>query len=187
MHLRPAIIIYLSLIALTSSCISYGNYTKSELISVTEYSCNQKSDTLNVLFEGEKFDFEYDRIGLVKVEGKRFTSDNEVLNHLKYQAWRNCADAIINVSLGSKTREEGMLLITDDEDDDYTSTVFTGLAVKIRKDSTFSHQDYPYATKNNFVQQVKKDIKSETNQGNFEAVATVVGLTALIIYGATQL
>lgn len=170
-----------------SGCISYGNYTKSELISVTEYSCNQKSDTLSVLFEGEKFDFEYDRIGLVKVEGKRYTSDDEVLNHLKYQAWRNCADAIINISLGSKTREEGMILFSGDDDDDYTSTVFTGLAVRIRKDSSFAYSDYPFATKDHFVQQVKKDIKSETDQGNFEAVVTVVGLTALIIYGATQL
>ncbi|MEO9964936.1 MAG: hypothetical protein ABJF11_04055 [Reichenbachiella sp.] len=178
-------ILQFSLLILASGCITYGNFTKSQLISVTEYQCSNKSDTLNIFFEGETIDFEYDQIGLVKVEGKRYTNDQQVLDHLKFQAWKNCADAIINVSIGSTIREQGLLFDVE-SDDQYASTVFTGLAVRIRKDTTFSHQNYPYTTRDTFVKTVKSELKKESDNSTAEVALSIVGLTALVIFVAAQ-
>lgn len=135
------------------SCAGVNVLSGSQMISESKFECTQKSDTLNFLFLGEKVDFEYERIGLLRVEGEQLTSGDRILDQLKYQAWNNCADALINITVDS-----GINSSMNQTGNIRTSNTFTGLAVRIVKDSTFSYQQNPYVTKDAFVTKGKNQI-----------------------------
>lgn len=149
---------------LQSCAVTYGDETNSRIMKFENTTCGDKPDRVYLFFEGEKVDFEYQKIGLIEVEGNDNAYDDKLINHLKYQAWQNCADAIIGIETDYKSRESGQLFDRSNARQ-YSSKVMSGIAVKVKKDSAFNSK-YRVPADTSFVDFVKKE--QEDNNERFD-------------------
>jgi hypothetical protein len=168
----------------TSCFVTYGDRTSSNITRLTQDTCKLPAKHVLLFFDGEPIDFKYDKIGLVEAEGAENVSNEKVLDYLKYEAWKNCADAIIKVKPGYKDREQGTLFDKDSERV-YASKVFSGLAVRIQRDSTYKeHIDTA------FVSRVRKDDeqanKKTSNQTGFSFLSAIICIVVVIVVVATK-
>jgi hypothetical protein len=92
----------------------------------------QQIDSVALFFEGEKFDFEYEKIGLIEVQGDRYDKDENILNEIRTLALRRGCNGIINLKNGLIKREEGMLFQKEPRRE-YTAIAFNGVAIRIIK------------------------------------------------------
>lgn len=130
---RTLPLLSLSLIALLLQSCGFG-YSINEKYTPLEaeqavVSCKQVPDKVTLLFEGEKIDFEYEKQGMIEVQGDRFATDAELLERLKKLAKSKCCDVIINLKKNYVNRESG-LLFTSEPTDQYSAITYFGLAVK---------------------------------------------------------
>ncbi len=167
----------LILIMLTTSIngclLTYGDYTGGQFTSITNETCDKKADKIYLFFEGEQLDFEYKKIGLVEANGHASASNAKVFNHLRYQAWKNCANGIINISDGYRNREEG-IFFSPETKETYSSKVFKGIAVKIKTDSAFISM-YGADTDTSFVNYVIKDHDKVMEEKNRQVNQSIIG------------
>ena len=90
----------------------------------------QAIDSVLIFIEGEKLDFNYEKIGLIEVTGDKNSFESDLLLQLKRGAkFRGC-NAIINFRKDFISRERGEIL-TDKPLEIYTSRILRGVAVKI--------------------------------------------------------
>lgn len=127
---------------LFTSC--YGYYSavkfvdltdKKTALTLTEQEACLKSDVdVKMYFEGEPINFEYERIGLIEVNGSSSANDKEVLDELKKEAKKKCCDAVIGIRNSKVEVGQGLLFITDEKDEyKYQSITYSGIAVKIKQ------------------------------------------------------
>lgn len=163
-----------TLTLLLQSCtVTYGDETQSRMMKFENTTCGEKPDRVHLFFESEKVDFEYQKIGLIEVEGNENAYDEKLISHLKYQAWQYCADAVIGIETDFRPRETGLL--TDRSDARvYSSKVMKGIAVKVKKDSIFNSK-YQIPADTSFVSFVRKE-----QDNNNEKLDYQVGFSYLI-------
>lgn len=118
--------------AIVQSC-GYGhsiaqNFTPLDTTAKT-INCEKKPENIELVFEGEKVNFEYDKVGLIEVQGESFSNDKEILEKIKLLAKNNCCDAIINLKRDRTNRQSG-LLFTTEYDRNYSAITFHGIAVR---------------------------------------------------------
>ncbi|GAB4249135.1 MAG: hypothetical protein Tsb0034_28500 [Ekhidna sp.] len=170
-------------LALTA-CISYGENTQSDFAPLKTVDCDIKSDVFYVFMEGEEVPFEYERLGMVEAQGGQFASLSEVMDELKYKAWQNCANGIINVSQASTVRESGVAFV-DDTEDLYASKVMTGVAIRIEETEEFIASYENHRSDDAFISSVEKRKAKETKRTGTEVtmniIVAVVGLIALMV------
>jgi hypothetical protein len=139
-----------------------------------------------LFFDGEPITFEYTKIGLIEVKGDPNTSTTDLLNHLKYEAFKNGGDAVIVVKDGYATRQSGVIF-SKTPPTNYTSHIFSGIAIKIKKSLDLIDQSSNNDT--TFISKVKSideaNAKRTSNQfiGSF---VIVLILTGVLIYAVTQ-
>lgn len=145
----PGIICRLTLIVAITALSSCGvTFPRTGYTSLQKVKCEKKPDYIHLYFQGEKVDFEYEKIGMIEVVSGRSESNDKMLDYLKYRAWLHCADAVINVRHDYKST-------TSSSGDDITTTeekIFFGLAVKLVVDTATA---LPADT--SFVNTVKTD------------------------------
>lgn len=190
MNIRKIIAIILILTILSYSCTSYSglSQTSGTITIVNKIDCEEKSNTMHTFFQGENIDFNYQKIGLVEVEGDRVASDTEIIDYMKYYAWDNCANALINIEKDYITRELTYHYSDHDEQQIHNATLYRGLAVKIDKDATFMKK-YGDTTDLDFVQIVSANLeKDEKSNVAKKAIGSVllVGLIVFGLYGAVS-
>lgn len=174
-------------LAFLSSCmVTYGDNNYSRITKVNEIECVDKAERMYLFFEGEPIDYTYERIGLVEANGNRFTSNDLVMDYLKYEAWNACANAIINIKRDFKTREEGSMLDDEDDTDFYDATVYSGLAVRIDTDTEFISK-YGNGLDTSFRQAVANDMNQQIKESNTQATASVVLLVLGIMVAIVTL
>lgn len=145
-----------------NGCGTYGYRTKVEYTKLKKVDCDEKPTNIHLFFNVENIDFDYEKIGIVEVKGKENESTENIINHLKYKAWSNCANGIININKNVSTRKRGdnlMDLIDFSEDrarnlDIYDAKFYTGVAVRIKKDTAFLAK-YGNDIDTTFVEKVK--------------------------------
>jgi len=169
------LIIGLTGLLLTSCSVTHGDYISSSLTRLSNDSCVCFANSIPLYFENEKINFEYDKIGFVEAISAEYSSNEAVLNHLKYQAWKNCANAIIDIKISYKERETGLLFSDKESQRYYTSTVFTGLAVKIKNDSLINQVDTV------FVQKVREDYQELNQEMSEQLTVSFIGTIGCII------
>jgi len=167
-------------VSLFYGCVSYGNNTETSFNKLNNVNCIKRSDKIHVFFEGEPIDFEYQKIGIVESVGGEYSTDEEILNQLKYSALNNCADGIISVSTGYKNRVIGTTFVEGSEQN-YNSKYYHGIAIKINMDSTFIEKYGNGEFKENFVPQVEQKLNSEQDWTVFQVTASTIGLIVIII------
>ncbi|MFT3687380.1 MAG: hypothetical protein QM783_21070 [Phycisphaerales bacterium] len=100
--MKKTLIIITSLfaLALLQSC-GYGysiekNFTPLDT-TVKTINCETQPQNVELVFEGEKVNFEYEKVGLIEVQGDWASNDKEVMEKITALAKTNCCDAIINL------------------------------------------------------------------------------------------
>ena len=176
-----------SILLLKGCFVSYGDYTSSQIsyLENTGVNCENRAPKIHVFFEGEMLDFKYRKIGIVEAEGDEYAGPNEVLNHLKYEAWKSCGNGLINVNSSFKDREQGYLFDFDsDLTETYSSRYYSAIAVKIDTDSAFLEK-YGSGVDTTFVTTVRKErdesVKQTSNQIALSIITTVILSIVLII------
>lgn len=166
-----------------AGCVSYGENTRSSLVSFNEIECDNKSSTLYLFVEGESIDFEYEKIGLIEVKSGQFASSDEAFDELKYQAWKNCANGIINIEQSSTLRETGTTFV--DNEEVYSSYVLTGVAVHIDEDDDFMAANEKNRVSLDFVEKVEnrknKELKEANTEGALSVIAIIAGAIAILV------
>lgn len=157
---------------LLSGCAIYGDNILTQSSTLSDVICEEEPTQIYLFFAGENIDFKYQKIALIEAVGNEYSSNEKILDHLKYEAWRNCANAIINIENNFKERTTGLSL-NDSSEDVYSVPVFTGIAVKIEKDSAFisSHGN---AIDTSFVAQVRADHAAKVQQASTQNIAILV-------------
>ena len=126
-------LVTLSVLALIAQSCGYGhsvvqNFTPLDT-NLKTIKCETQPENVELVFEGEKVNFEYDKVGLIEVQGESFSNDKEVLEKIKALAKTNCCDDIINIKRDRTNRESGLLLTTE-YDHSYSAITFHGIAVR---------------------------------------------------------
>lgn len=163
------------IISLLSSCaVTYGNRISSSFTKLTSDSCKAKSNNVRLFFENEKVNFEYEKIGYVEVIGHEHSTNNEIFDYLKYEAWSNCANAVININSSFKERESGTLLSSEKSKNKYSAKVFNGLAVRIINDTS------QVSNGTLFIKNVKKDYEESNKETSDELGFSIIGAMAIV-------
>jgi hypothetical protein len=137
----------LVLISVTS-CTSSDNITKVIYTSVEKYDCWEKAENIYLFKDGDSLNFEYYEIGTVESEAEKGPKEYLAESHLKYKAWDNYANAVINL------KEETV----------QNTKRLKGQAVKIKQDSVF-YAKYGRINDLNFLDDlnIKRKPESKTN------------------------
>ena len=135
---------------LLAGCVTQNTGQFARLSNVP---CLEKPNHVHLFFGGETIDFDYEKVGFVEAGGEGQDSNATTLNYLKYQAWQHCADAVIQVEKNYKYREESS---SDRSGGVYSDAVFTGVAVKVQRDSAFIAK-YERRTDTTFAAFVRKE------------------------------
>ncbi len=172
------------------SCSSYSKqYPISEYTPIAQKPCNELDSSLYLFFEGEKLDFNYTKIGYVEVVGSKYDTDFELLNHLKYKAFSNCANGLINIETGYKQREERL---TDDNNNKvfYDAKYYKALAVRINTNSTFLSQHHSESIATSRLENTDQKLVEEKINDNKKSyqylLLSILGIGALLAIGGTM-
>lgn len=136
-------------------------------------------ESLDIFFAGNPPPFPYQSLGLIEVQGAKYSSHEEVFARLKYEAIQRRADAITEVQRLSTMRETGTLF--SDKSDDYGAITMTAIAAR------YTDGRKPTTPLNSGVRaQVKSTIAAEEHQVGFElffslVVAPIIIVVALIM------
>ncbi|WP_299674192.1 hypothetical protein [uncultured Tenacibaculum sp.] len=128
------LLLCLLLCVLLQSC--YGYVTSVDYTAIKNENCNEKPKLMYLFFEGEELPFNYEKLGVLEVEGERYASNSEVLEELKREAWGKCANGLIKINSGYKEREQGVVFVSETEET-YRAKFYTAIAVKISLNEDF--------------------------------------------------
>lgn len=85
-------------------------------------------ESLDIFFAGNPPPFAYQSLGLIEVQGAKYTTHDEVFNRLKIEAIHRRADAITEVKRLSTQRESGTLF--SEKTDEYAPVAMTAVAAR---------------------------------------------------------
>ncbi|MEY4927210.1 MAG: hypothetical protein RI894_1646 [Bacteroidota bacterium] len=173
-----------SLFLSSCSVLEIGTDVQANLARTSSINCNGAQTHVNLFFEGENTDFNYQTIGYVQITGNERVSNDELLQELKYQAWNGCANAIINVKISYKTREVYMLGQDYSKNPPryYSAPVISGVAIHL------ADRDLPanafHGVDTSFLRLhrdkealAQKNLEGETN------VAVITGILSAVVTG----
>ena len=100
--MKPLAYLHLSCLLLLSAACLAQDGIKTQYAPIQQDSCPQGSDRMYLFFEGEPIDYTYKKLGIVEAEAGNSVSTWQMLNCLKYEAWNNCANAVIAITEKSK-------------------------------------------------------------------------------------
>lgn len=159
---------------LLSSCFTNGHRASSYSSIIRRDTCDNPPKEIQLYYTGEPVPFEYEQLGYVEAYSGQNSSPQQALDHLKYEAWINCADAIINVKDSWVDRQRNVLFFPS-QNEHYTAKSFSGIAVRAK---------VPLPPKNPgdtwYINRVQSDYKEE----NFENSMFTIGAIAVIIVAA---
>jgi hypothetical protein len=107
-------------------------FEKNQLTASTKKIAPSETDAVLVYIEGEKLDFEFEKIGLIEVQGGQNSYEEDLMVDIKKLTLERHCDAIINFKKNYTDRESG-ILFSNEPLKKYTSKTFSGIAVKIIK------------------------------------------------------
>lgn len=176
------------LLLLQAGCfVPYGNTNISDYAPLQKSYIPEKPTSVVMFFEGETIPFKYEKRGLIEVRGNREANINALLDRLQYQAYKNGADAIIQIKKGFTYRESGLLgdvLAEKQNKDYYESVIFNGIAVKIIFDSTYIKPMYAIPD-TGFIKTVRTEDNKSVSEFKSGMLLSFIFTVGLVIYGLT--
>lgn len=129
----PTCLLFLASPLFFSSClVTYGdNIARTySVIHPGAMPAAMPAKGIPLYYEGENTNFSYTKMGWITVEGSQGKSQDELQDHLKYEAYKNGANAVLLVKSSYKVRERGMLF-SKTPPEKYDALVLSGLAVTL--------------------------------------------------------
>jgi len=150
---------------------------KSSYTSVTSDVYKNDSKKVHLYFEGTQINRGYTQIGFVEATGNEDASNEMLLAHLQYRAYKQGADAIIN--LKKLFQNKSTFEVTGkNEFEGYSLPVFTGVAIKYTYDIP---SDTLHSQVDRFVALVEQDIeKTKNNEKIQNGAALSLGVIATV-------
>lgn len=165
-----------------SSCISqYGTNLTQHAVPIASDSCTKHPANVFLFYEAEPINFAYSRRCLVEVVGSEYSSDEELLNRLKYQAYLNCANAIIGLKSSYVSRETGFYNDPKTKRS-YMAKVYNGLAVQIESDSLYKSFKYGDWRQVDYLSKVQGYVEKEQDEFVFKFVLGTMVFIAGLAY-----
>lgn len=157
-----------SLSMATTSVVAQTSYSP-----IKQVYCVEKPSEFYLFYEGENLPFKYEKIGEVSVvENSYYFRDADLLNNLKYYAWKNCANGLLFIKSGYTGSEE-------------TVKYYSAVAVRIDTDSDFKIR-YGSGADMSFVQVVEQKRIQEKSQRKAGAGLSLMAIL-VAIFLLTQL
>jgi hypothetical protein len=128
------LIIYISIIL--TSCSAPREFTQVSYTKIEKNDCDIKSDNVFLFNESDSLNFEYQQVGLIGVTQGDEITQSEIETLIKLEAWKNCANGVIEVPVNSASKATSM----EKEKVIKTGTKSKGLnyiAIKFKEDSSF--------------------------------------------------
>jgi len=174
--MQKIIAVVMIILILQSCLVKYGTDTHSSYTSMKNNTYKNESGKVDLFFEGITIDKEYEQIGFVEATGSETSTVEELLSFLKYRAFQNGADAVINVKKESIIRETGYFF-DDEYDEIYSAPSFNGIAVKYinQTDSIRTMADTSFVK---HVHKVHKKDNAKVERGLFWSV--LIGLATIV-------
>lgn len=97
--------------------------------SQTQVVCTTLPENVELFFEGETYNFQYEKQGMIEVQGDRYAKDADLIEKLKKLAKSKCCDAVINLKKNYVNRESGFLF-SSEPTEKYSAITYFGIAVK---------------------------------------------------------
>ncbi|MFD2907328.1 hypothetical protein ACFSX9_01130 [Flavobacterium ardleyense] len=110
------------------SC-SVGYEVDKTFTPLKTYPCDTIPENVELFFEGETTDFEYEKIGLIEIMGKYSSTDAEMIEEVKSIAKKKCCNAVIFIKKNYVEREKSVLFSSAPVEK-YTTIVYNGIAVR---------------------------------------------------------
>jgi hypothetical protein len=128
--MKKGILLFVFITALFSACLGYNpREIFTPLKENVKTDCTTPTVEVQLFFEGESINFQYEKIGLIEVQADYLGNETDQLNRLKALAKSKCCDAIIGVKKGYVTRETG-LVFTNEPAKKFEAVSFSGVAVQ---------------------------------------------------------
>lgn len=145
----------------------------SEYLAFDKQNCSKKADNIYSVYRSEKIDLKLDTIGTIEVIAGENYTNKEILDMLKYEAWKNCANGIVSVPDILKSNVTVK-----------TKKSISCYAVKISQDSAFISK-YGNQKDTSFVGRAEAiKAKSPDNQGNpVTRLFLTLGFIVVLIFG----
>lgn len=129
-QMKRRILNFVSIIVLCSACIGYNpREIFTPLKENFKADCAVAPTEVQLFFEGEPINFEYERIGLIEVQAEYTGKETDQLKTLSTLAKSKCCNAVIGIKKGYVTREMG-LVFTTDPGQQFQAVSFSGIAVQ---------------------------------------------------------
>lgn len=133
--------------------------TSAEYSSISTLPCENRSDQIYLFFAGEDIDFRYQKLGFIEVTGEASASLDEVMYRLKYEAWKNCANGIIQLSNINKHSYS----TTGESVSSTRLKVYQGIAVHIDTDAEFYFEN-GYQPDSTLAKTYQKEVLLQTRK-----------------------
>jgi len=159
-----------------TACSTIDTSEFASYTPISKIGCNEKATKIHAFFQGETINFEYEKVGLLELR-ENFINHSEAYDILKYVAWNNCANGIINL------REEYVSVYNSSTETYENIKYYKGIAVKIDVNSDYFKK---HAQENDlsFVGAVEKTNERVTESGRTQIG---LGLFAVVIGGIVLL
>lgn len=123
----------LALIAAILQSCSFGydvvqNFTPLDA-TAKPVNCETQPENVELVFEGEKVNFDYEKIGVIEVQGEWTSTDKQMLDKITALAKSKCCDAIINLKRDRSDRQAGVIF-DPKYNHNYSAITFHGIAVR---------------------------------------------------------
>ena len=123
------LILIIFALILESCAVGYSVGRDFTPLNITTINCDIPPENVDLFFEGEKIDFEYEKIGMIEIKGQYASTNAELINEVKKIAKSKCCDVVINLKKVYVDRDR-KILFSDVPTEKYTSITFNGLAVR---------------------------------------------------------
>jgi hypothetical protein len=158
----------------------------SSFKKISNYSYRTKLKNVFLFFEGDTLDFKYKQLGSIEVSGRDFEDDTAMIDRLKFTAYQNCANAVIQISTQRAEKNYGGDFRTDART--YIRKTYRGIAVRIESDSLYKSNHFGNASdisfiKNTFIYNHERRKKAKITLISAAAVSVLmIGIYVLKTY-----
>ncbi|MEN9353865.1 MAG: hypothetical protein RL318_1190 [Fibrobacterota bacterium] len=97
-------------------------------VSDSIYASNQGK--VEIFFEDMNPKHEYQQLAYLTIKGSMNSNDIDVVNRLKYEAWKIGADGVMRIKKTIEDRKYAEMFVPENDQQSYKSTVLTGVAFR---------------------------------------------------------
>ncbi|MFP4097046.1 MAG: hypothetical protein ACLFUB_21360 [Cyclobacteriaceae bacterium] len=155
--------------------------TEAAFAPLQRTDCEVSPEQVYLFFEGEPLDFTYRKIGVIEIRGRSGASLENMLDHVRYTAWKQCANGVIQLRKDYKA-VEGEANTVDEDVEIRSDMIYSGIAVSIEPTPAFIDQ-YGSQPDTEFVFKTESRLQAEKQDTSINSgfAVSMLGLLMLLV------